>query len=64
MISEQAGQTIHDMTEVLERIERDAEDAAPTPVLSDIREMRRDLDRLEREVLESEEHDSNVGDAC
>jgi hypothetical protein len=64
MISEQAGQTIHNMTEVLERIEHDAEEEAPAPVLSDIRAMRRDLDQLERDVLDSEEHDSNVGDAC
>jgi hypothetical protein len=64
MISQQTNETIRDMSRVLARIELEAEEAVSAPVLSDIRAMRRDLDRLEREMLEIVEHVSDGGDAC
>ena len=65
MISTQSASFIHDVAHLLGDLEEDPKaDLRGRPLLKDIRAVRRDLDALEREVLEVSEHVGLRGDAC
>lgn len=65
MITVQSATLVDEIERLAVRLEHDAEvGSRARPVLDDIRAMRRDLDALERELLEVNECEGLRGDAC